>query len=54
LVQNTKSGNKTPNGHKIYQMAIKYTGIFHLKTLKIYLNWDYWYASIPSSNPRLE
>jgi hypothetical protein len=37
---------KLPNGHKIYQMAMKYsklaekyTNIFHFKEIKIYKNW---------------
>jgi hypothetical protein len=40
--QNTKTGKYIPNGriiyvptvHKIYQMSIKYTNIFHCKTLQ--------------------
>jgi hypothetical protein len=42
LVQHTKTGEKVPNGHKIYQMATKYTNIFHFKPSKNFPNWDFY------------
>jgi hypothetical protein len=38
LAQNTQTGKKIPNGHKIHQMAVKYANIFHSK---IYPNCDF-------------
>jgi hypothetical protein len=32
-------------------VSIKYTNIFHCKTLQIYPNWDFWSEKIPSGNP---
>jgi hypothetical protein len=37
----------TPNGHKIGQMAIKYTNTFHCKNLKK----DFGPENMPSGNP---
>jgi hypothetical protein len=34
LVQHTKTGRNIPQRGKIYQMAMKYTNIFHCKTLE--------------------
>jgi hypothetical protein len=39
------------NARKTDQMVIKYTKIFHSKTLKIYSNWDFWFENKPSGNP---
>jgi hypothetical protein len=47
----TKRPKSTPNGCKIDQMSIKYTNIFHCKTLKNYPNLDFWFENIPSGNP---
>jgi hypothetical protein len=33
-VQNTETRENIPNGHKIDQMATKYTNIFHCQTLQ--------------------
>jgi hypothetical protein len=40
-----------PNGRKIDQMAIKYTNIFHCKTLQNLKTWDFWFENMPSGNP---
>jgi hypothetical protein len=32
-------------------MFIKYTNIFHCKTIKMYLNYDFWSENEPSGNP---
>jgi hypothetical protein len=37
--------------NKIDQLAIKYTNLFHCKTLKIYPNWDFGFENMPSGNP---
>jgi hypothetical protein len=35
-------------------MAIKYTNIFHCKTLQIYPNGDFGFKNMPSGNPASE
>jgi hypothetical protein len=42
---------KLPNGHRKYQMNVKYTNIFHPSALQNIPNWDFWYEKIPSGNP---
>jgi hypothetical protein len=48
-----------PNGHKLYQMAIKYSNrpyniTFSVsRSSKIYPNWDFWFENKPSGNPDL-
>jgi hypothetical protein len=37
----------------IYQMAIKYQTLLIPKPSKLYPNWYFWYAKIPSGNPGL-
>jgi hypothetical protein len=57
-----KKPKNIPNSHKIYQMAarytkidnmaIKYTNIFHCKTLQN-LPIFFWFENVPSGNPGL-
>jgi hypothetical protein len=42
------------HGHKIYQMATKYTNISIARPFKIYPNWNVWFLNIPSGNPASE
>jgi hypothetical protein len=47
----TKQQYNISNGRKIDQMFIKYTNIFHCKTLQNLPNLDFWFENIPSGNP---
>jgi hypothetical protein len=47
-----------PNGHKIYQMTVKYykwryliLAFFILRSYEIYPNWDFGFENKPSGNP---
>jgi hypothetical protein len=40
-----------PDGYKVDQMAIKYTNIFHRKTLQNLPDWCFWLENKPSGNP---
>jgi hypothetical protein len=40
-----------PNGHKIFQMIIKYNNIFHSNALPNLPIWDFWFKNKPSGNP---
>jgi hypothetical protein len=61
LVCDTKTGKmykttqNVPSGHKIFQMAIKYSkwpqNISTFSNLKNYPNWDLWFENKPSGNP---
>jgi hypothetical protein len=40
-----------PNGRKVDQMAIKYTNIYHCKTLQNLPKLGFWFEKKPSGNP---
>jgi hypothetical protein len=47
----TKIATKLPKYTNMFQMAIKYTKLFHFKAHKKLPNWDFWIENIPSGNP---
>jgi hypothetical protein len=54
----TKGTQIVPNGHKISQMAVKYSKwpqnistFSNLRPSKRYPNWDFWFENKPSGNP---
>jgi hypothetical protein len=47
----TKRPKSVPNGHKIFQMVIKYHNIFLPRPSKFDQNWDFWFENKPSGNP---
>jgi hypothetical protein len=49
----TKWPQNITNGWKIDQMDIKYTTIFHCKTLPNLPKWDLWFENMPSGNPAI-
>jgi hypothetical protein len=43
------------NGHKIFQMVMKYTNIYHSKPPPQFPQiWDFWFENKPSGNPGKE
>jgi hypothetical protein len=50
----TKWSQNRPNGRKIDQTAIKYTNIFHCKSLKKLPKSGFWVENMPSGNPALQ
>jgi hypothetical protein len=57
-IKYTKITTTLPNGHKTYQMGVKYTKrrwniptFSILRPSKIYPNWDFWFENVPSCNP---
>jgi hypothetical protein len=58
LQQFTRTGKKNPNGHKRYQMALKYFKLqwniatyYFSKPPRMYPYLDFWSENIPSGNP---
>jgi hypothetical protein len=54
----TKGTQNEPNGHKMSQMAVKYSKwpkiistFSHLRPSKIFPNLDFWFEKNPSGNP---
>jgi hypothetical protein len=53
----TKITTTLPNGHKVYQMAVKYSKLVNVLTYsslwpsRNYPNWNFWFKNIPSGNP---
>jgi hypothetical protein len=49
-----KWSQNIPNGHKIFQMAMKYIKNFNLRSSKIDPKWDFWFKNKQSGNPGLQ
>jgi hypothetical protein len=49
--QNIPNGNKIPNGRKMYHRAANLSILSTSGSSKIFTNWDFWYAIVPSGNP---